>query len=230
MGNLESKIGLMSSLASWARRGFMAAKLYFSPVELALLAAPVAACGDTINNYYTDDDSNDARHDDNGGDDDGDNGCGDSPVFGKYLWNLRNCETAIFFKEDCSIELCYDGEVTGCYNSSGPDNWGGGGTYHNLDITLYDNGASDGNYHLRLIPNSSFLEDCDNCHSNAEEENICEALDIISNSSDGYVLNSSDGFTGWDQAAMGCNARTLLIPRDEEINYDDCVDLVRSHL
>ncbi len=74
---------------------------------LRALVAAVAlsmGCGDTIHNYYTDDDTEEGTSAGGTGNSgsSGSNVCGDSEVFGKYLWGL-SCGFSLHMREDCVV-------------------------------------------------------------------------------------------------------------------------------
>ncbi len=60
---------------------------------VALITA--AGCGDVYNSYNYG----------SGAGDSSSNGCGDSPVYGRHLWEISGCRWGMTMKEDCSVDV-----------------------------------------------------------------------------------------------------------------------------
>lgn len=66
-------------------------KLVAGALSLGLAAS---SCGDTIN-YYNGEVPQETY----------DNPCGNSPIYGKFLWEISGCKWSIHAKEDCTIDV-----------------------------------------------------------------------------------------------------------------------------
>ncbi len=60
------------------------------------------------------------------------NPCGNSPVYGKHLWEISDCDGGIHFREDCTVGR---GWGTGNYDYA-PQKWGGVSKYNNMEINM----------------------------------------------------------------------------------------------
>ena len=84
------------------------------------------------------------------------NPCGNSPVFGKYLWEINSCGWSMHMGDDCVVGAKgLAGAREGEYNYSLP-NWGGMTTYYGLSIYFADDSgaATVLNPDLRFSPDA----------------------------------------------------------------------------
>ena len=61
------------------------------------------------------------------------NSCGNSPIYGKHMWEISACKMAIHAKEDCTFDVSYkdtQDDLEHDYKEMG--------TYDNLDLTVYE--------------------------------------------------------------------------------------------
>ncbi|MDP3734067.1 MAG: hypothetical protein Q8R37_02470 [Nanoarchaeota archaeon] len=109
-------------------------------LQRAVLGVGLAAsaCGDTTNNYY-DQPIPEERQSYN-------NPCGNSPVYGKFLWEISDCKGSFYPKQDCTLEAStkdFQADIENDYRKIG--------TYNGLNLQIQ--GEDDGlTYDLWLDP------------------------------------------------------------------------------